>query len=149
MEELYGPCRCKQQRLQSFSRRVLNQWSARDDSAQEVCKHQSAGYESTCRVDASKEEMTPLTLTGWMAEKSVDAAALKAKPSKFIRKSKGFLWIQGNGGRILEGAQSQTLLVAGEQIHVMSRQGNQGKRGWCGRELFDGFIPKINLDRRP
>lgn len=76
-----------------------------------------------------KRKMTPSTLTGWMAEKSVDAAALKATPRKFIRKSKGFCWIQGNGSRILEGALSQTLLVAGEQIHVMSRQGNQGKRG--------------------
>lgn len=69
-----------------------------------------------------------MTLTGWMAEKkrTVDAAALRENPSRFIRKSKGFRWIQGNGGRILDGAQSQTLLVAGEQIHGMSRQGNRG-----------------------
>lgn len=85
MEELYGPRRRKQQRLQSFSRCVLNQWSARDDSAQEVCKHQSPGYESTCRVDASKEEMTPLTLTGWMAEKVCWRSGIEGKTQEIYQ----------------------------------------------------------------
>lgn len=147
MEELCGPCKCKRQRLQSCCRRVLNQRSARDDSAQEVCciSHRVVG--AYAELMLRKGKTTPLTLMGWMAVKSVDAAALRAEPSKFIRKSKGFRWIEGNGGRILEGAQSQRLLVAGEQTRVMSRQGNQGETGRRGRQLSDVFIEKINLSQ--